>query len=106
MADHTAGYAAFSLVPEDHRIGSWLQIRDTKLRRGTPDMRKKIFKAVLIRQRKPFRRTDGSWIQFEDNAAVILTPEGTIRGSDIKGPVAKEAVDRWARIGTVARVVV
>jgi len=62
--------------------------------------------AVIVRQRKPYRRIDGSWIQFEDNAAVILTPEGTLRGSDIKGPVAKEAADRWARLGTTARMVV
>jgi len=45
-------------------------------------------------------------MQFEDNAAVILTPEGTLRGSDIKGPVAREAVERWARIGNLARMVV
>jgi ribosomal protein L14 len=35
-----------------------------------------------------------------------MTPEGTLRGSDIKGPVAKEAVERFARIGTTARMVV
>ncbi len=75
-------------------------------REGTPEMRRQMLNAVVVRQRKPYLRKDGSWIQFEDNAAVILTPEGTLRGSDIKGPVAKEAVDRWARIGTAARVVV
>lgn len=75
-------------------------------REGTPEMRRQMLNAVVVRQRKPYLRKDGSWIQFEDNAAVILTPEGTLRGSDIKGPVAKEAVDRWARIGTVARVIV
>jgi len=69
-------------------------------------MRRQVMNAVIVRQRKPYRRIDGSWIQFEDNAAVILTPEGTLRGSDIKGPVAKEAADRWARLGTTARMVV
>jgi large subunit ribosomal protein L14 len=76
------------------------------VREGIPDMRRQIFSAVIVRQRKPFRRNDGAWIQFDDNAAVILTPEGTLRGSDIKGPVAREAADRWPRIGNVAKMVV
>ena len=75
-------------------------------REGTPEMRRQMLNAVIVRQRKPYLRKDGSWIQFEDNAAVILTPEGTLRGSDIKGPVAKEAVDRWGRIGNAARMIV
>lgn len=76
------------------------------VREGIPDMRRQLFSAVIVRQRKPFRRNDGAWIQFDDNAAVILTPEGTLRGSDIKGPVAREAADRWPRIGNVAKMVV
>jgi large subunit ribosomal protein L14 len=75
-------------------------------REGTPEMRRQLFNAVIVRQKRPYQRQDGSRIQFEDNAAVILTPEGTLRGSDIKGPVAKEAVERWARIGNLARMVV
>ncbi len=75
-------------------------------REGTPEMRKQLFNAVIVRQRRPFLRADGSRVQFEDNAAVILTPEGTLRGSDIKGPVAREATYRWARLGNIARMVV
>ncbi|HUS77130.1 MAG TPA: 50S ribosomal protein L14 [Patescibacteria group bacterium] len=75
-------------------------------REGTPEMRRQLFNAVIIRQRKPYPRRDGSWIQFDDNAAIILTPEGEIRGTDVKGPVAREAVDRWPRLGQVARMVV
>lgn len=75
-------------------------------REGTPEMRRQLFNAVIVRQRRAYQRQDGSRIQFEDNAAVILTPEGTLRGSDIKGPVAKEAVERWSRIGNLARMVV
>ena len=63
------------------------------IRKGTPDMRKKIFHAVVVRQKKPFRRVDGGWVQFEDNAAVIMTPEGEMRGSEIRGPIAKEAAE-------------
>lgn len=75
-------------------------------REGTPEMRRQIFSAVVVRQRKPYPRKDGTWIYFDDNAAVILTPEGELRGSDIKGPVAREAVERWPRLTQIARMVV
>ena len=75
-------------------------------REGTPEMRRQLFNAVVIRQRKPYPRRDGTWVQFYDNAAVILTPDGEMRGSDVKGPVAKEAVERWPRLNTISRMVV
>jgi len=75
-------------------------------REGTPEMRRQLFSAVIVRQRRPYLRKDGTWLQFEDNAAVILNPEGTLRGSDIKGPVAREASERWLRLGNIARMVV
>jgi len=75
------------------------------VRRGTPDMRRKIFQAVLIRQRKPYRRHDGVWVQFEDNAAVVMTPEGDMRGSEIRGPVSKEAAEIWTRIASAASII-
>lgn len=76
------------------------------VRRGTPDMRKKIFQAVIVRQRKPYRRVDGIWVQFEDNAAVIITPDGEMKGSEIRGPVAKEAAERWPRIASAASIII
>ena len=76
------------------------------VRKGTPDMRKKIFHAVVVRQRKPYRRAEGIWIQFEDNAVVIMTPEGEMRGSEIRGPIAKEAAERWPRIASAASIIV
>lgn len=76
------------------------------VRQGTPDMRKKMFQAVIVRQRKPFRRVDGIWVQFEDNAAVIITPEGEMKGSEIRGPVAREAAERWPRIASAASIIV
>ncbi len=76
------------------------------VRRGTPDMRRKIFQAVLVRQRKPYRRGDGVWVQFEDNAAVVMTPEGDMRGSEIRGPVSKEAAEIWTRIASAASIIV
>jgi len=76
------------------------------VRKGTPDMRRKIFRAVVVRQRKLYRRAEGVWVQFEDNSAVIMTPEGEMRGSEIRGPVAKEAAERWPRIASAASIIV
>jgi len=76
------------------------------VRHGTPDMRKKIFQGIIVRQRRPYRREDGVWIQFEDNAAVIITPEGEMKGSEIRGPVAKEAAERWPRLASAATTIV
>lgn len=76
------------------------------VRKGTPDMRKKLFRAVVVRQRMPFRRADGIWVQFEDNAAVIITAEGEMKGSEIRGPVAREAAERWPRIASAASIIV
>ena len=76
------------------------------VRQGTPEMRHKMFQAVIVRQRKPYRRIDGVWIQFEDNAAAIITPDGEMKGSEIRGPVAREAAERWPRIASAARTIV
>jgi large subunit ribosomal protein L14 len=76
------------------------------VRKGIPEMRKKMFQAVIVRQRKPYRRIDGVWIQFEDNAAAIITPDGELKGSEIRGPVAREAAERWPRIASAARTIV
>ncbi len=76
------------------------------VRQGAPDMKKKIFQAIIVRQKKPYRRLDGVWIQFEDNAAVVITPEGEMKGSEIRGPVAKEAAERWPRIASAASIII
>ena len=76
------------------------------VRQGSPDMRKKIFQAVVVRQRKPYKRIDGVWVQFEDNAAVIITPDGEMKGSEIRGPVAREAAERWPRIASASSIIV
>jgi large subunit ribosomal protein L14 len=76
------------------------------VKKGTPEMRKKIFKAIIVRQRRPYRRPDGTWIAFEDNAVVILTPEGTPKGTEIRGPIAREAAERWPQIANLASIIV
>ncbi|MBI3976104.1 MAG: 50S ribosomal protein L14, partial [Armatimonadetes bacterium] len=54
-----------------------------------------IVKAVVVRTHKELRRSDGSYIRFDDNAAVLLTPDGqNPRGTRIFGPVARELRER------------
>jgi len=49
-----------------------------------------VSKAIIVRTKKEIRRTDGSYIRFDDNACVLLNNAGEIRGSRIFGPVARE----------------
>ena len=74
---------------------------------GKPDMRKQVVAAVIVRQRMPYRRLDGTRIRFEDNAAVVLKDEmGNPKGTMIKGPIAKEAAERWPLVAKIAGIVV
>jgi len=76
------------------------------VKKGTPEMRKQLVYAVIVRQKRPFRRSDGVMVQIEDNAVVITTPTGETKGTDIKGPVAREAAERWPRIAATASIIV
>lgn len=53
-----------------------------------------VVKAVIVRTRKELRRKDGSYIRFDDNAAVLLSTDGGPRGTRIFGPVARELRER------------
>jgi large subunit ribosomal protein L14 len=50
--------------------------------------------AVVVRTKKEVRRPDGSYIRFDDNACVLLTATGEMRGTRVFGPVARELRDR------------
>src|SRR5437899_1152823 len=76
------------------------------VKRGPPDLRKQTFGAVIVRQKYPVRRVSGLRISFEDNAAVIVTPDGELKGTDIKGPVASEAAERWPRIANLPSIII
>ena len=76
------------------------------VKKGPPEMRKLTFGAVLVRQKYPIHRISGLRVSFEDNAAVIITPEGELKGTDIKGPVAFEAAERCPRIANLAAMIV
>lgn len=76
------------------------------VKKGKPELRKKVMPAIVIRQSRPWRRKDGVYLYFEDNAGVIVNPKGEMKGSAITGPVAKECADLWPRIASNSGVVV
>jgi len=62
-----------------------------------------VSQAVVVRTKKEFRRADGSYIRFDENAAVLLNPQGEPRGTRIFGPVARELRERqFMRIVSLA----
>lgn len=63
-------------------------LSSSNLKKGT------VSTAVVVRTKKEIRRKDGSYIRFEDNAAVLLTQQGEPRGTRIFGPVARELRER------------
>ena len=76
------------------------------IRKGVPDMKGKVFDAVLIRQKKSYRRLNGERIAFEDNAVAVLKDEkGNPKGTQIKGPIAREVMERWPQVAKIASVV-
>lgn len=76
------------------------------VKKGAIELKRQLLKAVIIRQKRPFRRADGTMVQFEDNAAVIITETGDTKGSLIKGPVSREAAERWPGIAANASIIV
>ncbi|MBU1129410.1 MAG: uL14 family ribosomal protein [Nanoarchaeota archaeon] len=86
------------------KIADWVKV---SVRKGIPDMKGKVFDAVLIRQKKSYRRLNGERIAFEDNAVAILKDEkGNPKGTQIKGPIAREVLERWPSVAKIASIVV
>eukprot|EP00913_Durusdinium_trenchii_P001107 g1015.t1 len=92
------------------------------VKKGKPELRKKVLKGVVIRQKKAWRRREGVFVYFEerapsrtgekeesdrdgrplDNAGVIVNDKGEMKGSAIQGPVAKECAELWPKIASCA----
>ena len=85
--------------------GSIGDILLASVRKGKPELRKKKFPVVIIRQRKHWRRSDGITIYCEDNAGVIITIKGETKGSAVLGPVAKECAELFPKIASSASAV-
>lgn len=77
-----------------------------RIYKGSEKVRHEIFKAVIIRQRKEYRRSNGIRVSFQDNAAVLVNDKFEPTGSLVKGPVAKEVVERFPTIGKISSLVV
>ncbi len=76
------------------------------VKKGKLEMRKTVVPAIIVRQKKEYRRPDGMRVCFEDNAAVVLKDDkGNPKGTIFKGPIAKEAADRWPAVAKVASMV-
>ncbi len=77
------------------------------VKKGEPGLKKQIFPAVIVRQKKSYRRPDGTRVKFEDNAVVVCKDEkGNPKGTMIKGAVAKEACDRWPAVAKLANIII
>jgi large subunit ribosomal protein L14 len=76
------------------------------VKKGDVKMRHEVVEAVIVRVRKEFRRRNGMRIKFEDNAAVLVNERGEPRGTRLKGPIAKEVVERFSAVGKIASMVV
>ncbi len=85
------------------KIGDWVKV---SVKKGVPDMKGKVFDAVIIRQKKPYKRNTGERIAFEDNAVALLKDEkGNPKGTQIKGPVSREVAVRWPQVAKIAKYV-
>lgn len=77
------------------------------VKKGKPEMRKQVVHAIIVRQKKEYRRPDGTRIKFEDNAVIIMKDDkGNPKGTIFKGAIAKEVIERWSPVSKVASIVV
>src|SRR6056297_2072018 len=98
-----SGYSGTKSRHPKAGIGDKVTVSVTK---GTPEMRRQVLEAVVVRQRKPIRRPDGTRVKFEDNAAVIIDDVEEPRGTEIKGPIAREVAERFGSIASTATMIV
>ncbi|MGB9635563.1 MAG: 50S ribosomal protein L14 [Candidatus Micrarchaeia archaeon] len=76
------------------------------VKKGAPKIRKTIERALVVRQRKEFKRSNGVRIMFEDNAAVLVDEAGLPKGTEIKGVIAREVAERYPKVAAIAAMVV
>jgi large subunit ribosomal protein L14 len=76
------------------------------IKKGRPDLRGTIMKAVIVRQKMIYRRLDGTRLCFEDNAGVLITKEGDPKGTEIRGPIAREAAELFPRLASISSLII
>jgi large subunit ribosomal protein L14 len=83
------------------KVGDWVKV---SVRKGDPKIKGQLFDAVVIRQKKPWRRKTGERVAFMDNSVALLKDEkGNPKGTQIKGPIAKEVGERWPFLAKIAK---
>jgi large subunit ribosomal protein L14 len=76
------------------------------VKKGKEKVRHQVVTCVVVRQRKEYRRYDGTRVKFEDNAAILVDPKSfEPQGTEIRSVIAKEAVERFSTIGKIASIV-
>ena len=76
------------------------------IKKGKPEMRGNIVKAVIVRQKMIYRRVDGTRLCFEDNAGVLITREGEPKATEIRGPIAREAAEIFPRLASISSLII
>ncbi|MBN1897052.1 MAG: uL14 family ribosomal protein [Candidatus Aenigmarchaeota archaeon] len=78
----------------------------SRVKSGNEKVRHQVFRTVIVRQRMEFKRPNGMRVSFEDNAGVVINDKFDPTASLIKGPIAKEVVERFKTVGKIASTVV
>jgi len=76
------------------------------VKKGAPKVRKQKFWAVIIRQKKEWRRPNGMRVQCEDNAVALVGEDLLPKGTEIKGAVAREVATRFPKVAGIAQIIV
>ncbi len=76
------------------------------IKKGRPELRGNILKCVIVRQKMIYRRKDGTHLCFEDNAGVLISKEGDPRGTEIRGPIAREAAEQFPRLASISSLII
>ncbi|MCL4365008.1 MAG: uL14 family ribosomal protein [Candidatus Marsarchaeota archaeon] len=81
-------------------------IVSASVRKGTATYLKKPVRVVIIRQKQTIRRSNGMRVKFEDNAGIMVSDDNLPIGTEVKGAMAREVVERFVKIAGVASRIV
>ncbi len=85
------------------KVADWVKV---SVRKGDPKMKGQVFDAIVVRQKKLWRRATGERVGFSSNAVALLKDEkGNPKGTQIKGPIAREIQERWKEVSKIASIV-
>jgi large subunit ribosomal protein L14 len=100
VADNSGAKRIMCINPHGGDVSKIAQLGDiitASVKEAAPNgqiKKKKVIKAVIVRQKKEYRRKDGSYIRFDENAAVVIKDDKEPVGTRVFGPVARELRDR------------